>query len=76
MKILFVCAVVALASASVDHATNVNSAFENALKRYRPEEYARLLKRGDGDAEMQDRKQNFRESLQTVEACNDDKSTG
>jgi len=72
----FVCvALLALASASVDHATNINAAFAAAIKKYRPEDHDRLLKRGENDAEMKDRLQNFRESTQTVEACNDDHTT-
>jgi len=75
MKFLVCVALLALASASKEHATNINSAFEQALKKYRPEDHERLLKRGENDAEMKDRLQNFRESTQTVEACNDDHTT-
>ena len=78
MKFLICLALVALASAgSKDHATNINAAFEAAMKKYEPEALERLMKRGDeeSNAEMQDRLQNFRESVQTVEACNDDHTT-
>ena len=75
MKVLICVALVALASASVDHATDIQAAFRAAMKKYDPEGHARLMKRDMDEQEMASRLQNFRESTQTVEACNDDHTT-